>query len=1174
MFTHLHVHTEYSLLDGSSKIKELVHRAKELQMDSIAITDHGVMYGAIDFYKAAKAEGIKPILGCEVYVAPNSRFDREVVKGEDRYYHLVLLAENNQGYQNLMKIVSKGFTEGFYYKPRVDKEVLREYHEGVIALSACLAGEVASYLRKGFFEEAQKAALEMADIFGKDHFFLELQDHGIADQATVNQGLLRIHQNTGLELVATNDLHYIYADDAKAHDILLCIQTGKKVADEDRMRYDGGQYYLKSEEEMRLLFPYASEAIDNTAKIAARCNVEIVFGEQKVPKYDVPNGATSYEYLTKLCEEGFERRYGKASSPIAEQSGYKLEQLKERLQYELSTIRDMGYVDYFLIVWDFIHYAKEHQIAVGPGRGSAAGSMVSYCLEITDIDPMRFQLLFERFLNPERVTMPDIDVDFCYERRQEVIDYVVDKYGKDKVVQIVTFGTMAAKMVIRDVGRVLDLPYSDVDAVAKLIPNELGITIGKALESNRDFKMLYDTDEQVHELVDMSMRLEGLPRHTSMHAAGVVIGSQPIDEFVPLSRGSEDAITTQFTMTTIEELGLLKMDFLGLRTLTVIQNAVRMASLNYGQEINIDEIDFDDAKVYEMIGAGQCEGVFQLESTGMKNFMKELKPKNIEDIIAGISLYRPGPMDFIPKYIKGKENQDNITYDCPELEEILAPTYGCIVYQEQVMQIVMKLAGYTMGRSDLVRRAMSKKKEDVMKKERQNFVYGNEEEGVEGCIKRGIKEEVANRIFDEMMDFAKYAFNKSHAAAYAVVAYQTAWLKCHYPVEFMAALLTSVLGNAGKISEYVYHCRQIGIDILPPDVNEGESEFSAKDGKIRYGLSAIKSLGKPVVDSIIEERNRNGAYRDLYDLVERLSSREINKRTLESLIKAGALDSFLLNRKQMMLVYAKVIDSVAQEKKKKITGQMSLFDLMGAEEQQNYRVTIPNCSEYDKDVKLAFEKEVLGIYASGHPLEDYAKVIERNTTANALDFMIQQESGTCRVKDKESYVIAGIIENITVKTTRKGQQMAFLRVEDLFGSIEVMVFPRDFGIYKSYLTEDRKVYIKGRVSMTEEEVKLICEMVVPFENAPKELWIQFMDISTFKEQQERLFSILQAYHDEYRGLVPVIIYCKEERAMNRLSQQYYVRQEEELLTELKDAFGEPNIRIKEKGIANLRKENR
>ncbi|MDD5948673.1 MAG: DNA polymerase III subunit alpha [Lachnospiraceae bacterium] len=1173
MFTHLHVHTEYSLLDGSSKISELVHRAKELGMDSIAITDHGVMYGVIDFYKAAKAEGIKPIIGCEVYVAPDSRWDRETVRGEERYYHLVLLAENDVGYHNLIKIVSKGFTEGFYYKPRVDKEVLEKYHEGIIALSACLAGEVASYLRKGFYEEGKKAALELQNIFGKDNFFLEMQDHGIPDQATVNQGLMRMHQDTGIPLVVTNDSHYIYEEDAAAHDILLCIQTGKHVADEDRMKYEGGQYYLKSEEEMNMLFPYALEAIENTHKIARRCNVEIVFGEQKLPKYDVPGGMDSFDYLTQLCQEGFERRYGAQAPKLPDTPEYNLSELRERLEYELETIKNMGYVDYFLIVWDFIHYARENGIAVGPGRGSAAGSIVSYCLEITNIDPMRFQLLFERFLNPERVSMPDIDVDFCYERRQEVINYVVEKYGKDQVVQIVTFGTMAAKMVIRDVGRVLDMPYAQVDAVAKMIPNptsnEKDITIAKSLKKNPELKNLYESDEQVRYLIDMSMRLEGLPRHTSMHAAGVVIGSQPIDDFVPLSRGSEDAITTQFTMTTIEELGLLKMDFLGLRTLTVIQNAVSMAVRNTGEDIDIDHIDFNDAGVYEMIGSGHCDGVFQLESAGMKSFMKELKPQNLEDIIAGISLYRPGPMDFIPRYIKGKENQDSIVYDCPELEEILKPTYGCIVYQEQVMQIVMKLAGYTMGRSDLVRRAMSKKKADVMQRERKNFVYGNEEEGVEGCVHRGIDESVANHIFDEMIDFANYAFNKSHAAAYAVVAYQTAWLKYYYPVEFMAALMTSVLGNTGKISAYINHCRQMGIEILSPDVNEGESGFSASKGKIRYGLSAIKSLGKPVVDSIIAERKKRGPYRDIYDFVERLSSREVNKRTLESLIKAGALDSLGATRKQLMQVYAKVLDSVAAEKKKKITGQMSLFEIMGGQE-ENFRITMPDCGEYEKGIKLAFEKEVLGIYASGHPLEDDAKQLQQNTTANAMDFIINEETGTCNVRDNHTYVIGGLIESVTVKTTRRGQQMAFLRLEDLLASVEVVVFPKDYEMNKQLFTEERKVYIRGHASVTEEEAKFICEKIVPFEDVPKELWIQFASKEAYQEQAQALKETLLAYHDEYRTAVPVVVYCKAERAMNRLPRNCYVRREPELLEELISRYGEENVRVKEKSIANMR----
>ena len=759
-FTHLHVHTEYSLLDGSNKIKEYVSRVKELGMNSAAITDHGVMYGVIDFYKAARAAGIKPVLGCEVYVAPGSRFDRELSHGDDRYYHLVLLAENNQGYQNLMKIVSKGFVEGYYYKPRVDMEVLETYHEGIIALSACLAGEVQRYLVRGLYEEAKETACKYEKCFGKGNFFLELQDHGIPDQKTVNAGLMRMSEETGIELVATNDVHYTYAEDAEPHDILLCLQTGKKLSDENRMRYEGGQYFVKSEEEMRALFPYAAQAIDNTQKIADRCNVEIEFGVTKLPHFDVPEGYDSWTYLNKLCHEGLVRRYPD-----------KHEELLPKLDYELSVIQKMGYVDYFLIVWDFINYARTHGIPVGPGRGSAAGSLVSYTTGITNIDPIRYNLLFERFLNPERVTMPDIDIDFCYERRSEVIDYVIEKYGKDCVTQIVTFGTLAARGVIRDVGRVMDLPYAMCDSIAKMIPNELGITISKALKMNPELRGLYESDPEVTKLIDMSLRLEGLPRHTSMHAAGVVISQKSVDEYVPLSRGSDGSITTQFTMTTLEELGLLKMDFLGLRTLTVIQDAVKNVERSTGTLLDMDTIDYNDPQVLASIGTGHTDGVFQLESPGMKNFMKELKPKSLEDVIAGISLYRPGPMDFIPAYIRGKNNPDSIMYDCPQLEPILAPTYGCIVYQEQVMQIVRDLAGYTLGRSDLVRRAMSKKKADVMARERQNFVYGNEEEGVPGCISNGISEETANKIFDEMTDFAKYAFNKSHAAAYAVVAY-------------------------------------------------------------------------------------------------------------------------------------------------------------------------------------------------------------------------------------------------------------------------------------------------------------------------------------------------------------------------------------------------------------------
>ena len=1146
-FTHLHVHTEYSLLDGASKIPELVDQSKELGMDSIAITDHGVMYGVIDFYRAAKKEGIKPIIGCEVYVAPGSRFDKEAGKNENRYYHLVLLAENDTGYHNLMKIVSRGFTEGYYYKPRVDREVLQEFHEGIIALSACLAGEVATYLRQGFYEEAKKAALEHVEIFGGNNYFLELQDHGIDDQQTVNQGLLRMSQETGIPVVATNDIHYVKKEDAEAHDILLCIQTGKKVADEDRMRYEGGQYYLKSPEEMETLFPYAKQALENTGKIAERCNVEIVFGEQKVPKYEVPEGFTSYSYLKALCQEGLERRY----DPVTPQ-------LQERLDYELSTIETMGYVDYFLIVWDFIKYAKDHGIAVGPGRGSAAGSIVSYCLEITNIDPIRFNLLFERFLNPERVTMPDIDVDFCYERRQEVIDYVVRKYGKEKVVQIVTFGTMAARMVIRDVGRVLDMPYAAVDRIAKMIPmgqNGHNPTIKEALTISSDLKKAYDEEEDVRYLLDMSQRLEGLPRHASMHAAGVVIGQKAIDEFVPLSRGSEDAITTQFTMTTIEELGLLKMDFLGLRTLTVIQDAVRNIKQSKGIDIDIDHLNMEDPEVYDLLCTGQTDGIFQLESNGMKSFMKELKPRNIEDIIAGISLYRPGPMDFIPLYIKGKEHPETITYDCPQLEKILSPTYGCIVYQEQVMQIVMELAGYTLGRSDLVRRAMSKKKGDVMQRERQNFVYGNEEEHVPGCINRGIDEKTANKIFDEMIDFAKYAFNKSHAAAYAVVAYQTAYLKCHYPAEFMAALITSVLDRTDKVSEYIAHCRKLDIPILPPDINEGYSQFSVSGNAIRYGLSALKSVGRPVIDAIVAEREAHGRYRDLKDFISRLSNKEVNKRTIESFIKSGALDSFPANRRQMMMIYVQLIDQVNQEKKSAMTGQMSLMDLLGEEEKKAFDIRYPDVAEYEKEEKLSFEKEVLGIYVSGHPLEDYQNLMDTNINATTHDFIADAETGETVAKDQIYYTIGGMIAAKTVKMTKSNQNMAFITLEDLLGSLEVVVFPKKYEQYRSILEPDSKILVYGRASISEDEGKLLLERAVSFDEIPKHVYVQCLNKEAYTQQENAIYDII----DKYPGSSPVTVCLKEEHQSKDLGRQFYLKAGEEAIGELKQLLGEGKV---------------
>ncbi len=1145
-FTHLHVHTEYSLLDGSNKIKELIARVKELGMDSVAITDHGVMYGVIDFYKEAKKNGIRPIIGCEVYVAPGSRFDKEG-RDDNRYHHLVLLAENDLGYHNLMKIVSRGFTEGFYYKPRVDKELLRQYHEGIIALSACLAGEVQSYITKGFYEEAVKAARSLEDIFGKGNFFLELQDHGIPAQRLVNQSLMRMSKETGIPLVATNDIHYTYAQDAQAHDILLCIQTGKKVSDENRMRYEGGQYYVKSEEEMRQLFPYALEALENTHKIAMRCQVEIKFGEYKLPQFPVPEGYDAWTYLQKLAWDGFGQRYPKAT-----------EELKERLTYELDVIHSMGFVDYFLIVWDFIKYARDHGIIVGPGRGSAAGSIVSYCLGITKLDPIKYSLLFERFLNPNRVTMPDIDVDFCFERRQEVIDYVVRKYGKDRVVQIVTFGTMAARGVIRDVGRVLDMPYAQVDSVAKMIPTELGITIDKALKMNPELKALYDQDEQIRYLIDMSKRLEGLPRHTSMHAAGVVISPKAVDEYVPLSRGADDAITTQFTMTTLEELGLLKMDFLGLRTLTVIQNAEKLVNRQPGRNLDIDNIDYNDPNVYELISSGKTDGIFQLESAGMKSFMKELRPSSLEDIIAGISLYRPGPMDFIPKYIKGKNDRDSIHYDCPQLEEILAPTYGCIVYQEQVMQIVMKLAGYDLGRSDLVRRAMSKKKADVMAKEREYFVYGNAELNVPGCIKNGIDEKTANKIFDEMVDFAKYAFNKSHAAAYTIVSYQTAYLKCYYPVEFMAALMTSVIENSSKVAEYIVTCRQMGIELLPPDINEGESAFSVSDGKIRYGLSAIKSIGKPVIEAIVQERNIGGKFKSLKDFCERMAGREVNKRTVENFIKAGAFDSLGHTRRQQMMVYAQIMDQAAAEKKKSMTGQMSLFDFVADEDKEAFEVKYPPVGEYDREVLLAYEKEVLGVYISGHPLEEYEKAWRKNITAVTTDFQADEETGKARVYDGQTVIVGGMITAKTVKTTKNNQLMAFVTLEDLVGSVEVIVFPRDYERNREFLNEEEKIYVRGRVSLSEDaQGKLICQRVVAFSQIPNEIWIRFKDKDDFAQNESRVYSAIENSDGHDR----IVIFCQAQKAIKRLPAIYNVSGDAQLIGRLESDFGPENIKI-------------
>lgn len=1151
-FVHLHTHTEYSLLDGSNKIKEYVARVKELGMNAAAITDHGVMYGVIDFYKECHKQGIRPILGCEVYVAPGSRFDRELSHGDDRYYHLVLLAENNVGYQNLMKLVSIGFVDGYYYKPRIDMEVLEKYHEGIIALSACLAGEVPRYLARGMYDEAKEIALHFRDIFGENNYFLELQDHGIDTQQYVNQELVRMSRETGIELVCTNDIHYTYAEDAGPHDVLLCIQTGKKLADEDRMRYEGGQYYVKSEEEMRSLFPFAPQALENTQKIADRCEVTIEFGVTKLPHYQVPEGYDSWTYLNKLCYDGLQERYGE-----------KAEQLKPRLEYELNTIQKMGYVDYFLIVWDFINYARTHGIPVGPGRGSAAGSLVSYTTGITNIDPIRYNLLFERFLNPERVSMPDIDIDFCFNRRGEVIDYVVEKYGKECVTQIVTFGTLKAKGVIRDVGRVMDMPYNYVDSIAKAVPDELNITLATALQTSPDLRKMYEEDPEVKRLIDVAQRLEGLPRHTGMHAAGVVISQKPMDEYVPLSRGGDGTITTQFVMTTIEELGLLKMDFLGLRTLTVIDDAVKLVEENYGVKLNMDAIDYDDKAVLDLISSGKTEGVFQLESAGMKSFMKELKPESLEDVIAGISLYRPGPMDFIPAYIKGKNDKESITYDCPQLEPILAPTYGCIVYQEQVMQIVRDLAGYSMGRSDLVRRAMSKKKTDVMAKERQNFVYGNPEEGVAGCIANGISEEIANKIYDDMTDFAKYAFNKSHAAAYAVVAYQTAFLKKYYPVEFMAALMTSVLDNSGKVAEYIMVCRDMGIQVLPPDINEGQGKFAVSDGKIRYGMYAIKSIGRPVVDYIVEERKERGPYTTIEDFLTRANGREVNKRAVENLIKAGAMDSLDGNRHQLCIVFPSIMDQVNSDKKNSMAGQMTLFDIASEEEKKEFEIRLPNVEEFEREEFLGYEKEVLGVYISGHPLEGYMDILQKNTDATSREFMINEETGKSSIKDGQMVTVGGMIVEKTIKYTRNNQVMAFLTLEDLMGTIEVIVFPRDYEKFRKSIEQDAKVLIRGRAQAEEEKnAKLICSEIRGFDERKKEVWIQFPTKEAYEEQQQRLFSMVA----DIEGDAGIVVYISSIKAMKRLPENWNINVEPATMYTLKSVFGDENVKVVEKNI--------
>jgi len=1104
-FVHLHVHTEYSLLDGANRIWPLVKRVKELGMDSIAITDHGAMYGVIDFYKACKKEGIKPILGCEVYTAARTRFDKDA-RLDSEQGHLVLLVKNNKGYKNLMKMVSAAFTEGFYYKPRIDMELLKRYHEGLIGLSACLAGDIPTALLNNDYEKAKKLAIQFENIFGKGNFYLELQHNGIEEQKLVNQGLVRLSQETGIPLVATNDVHYLRKEDARAQEILMCVQTAKTVEDDDHMQFETDELYLKPPEVMQKQFHYCPEAISNTVKIAEMCNVELEFGKLHLPKFDVPGNEDAFEYLKKQCLKGFEKKYN--NNP----------KLLERLNYELSIINNMGYVDYFLIVWDFIRYAKENGIMVGPGRGSAAGSMVSYCLGITNVDPIRYNLIFERFLNPERISMPDIDIDFCFERRGEVIDYVVNKYGKDRVAQIITFGTMAARAVIRDVGRALAIPYAEVDRIAKMIPMQLGMSIEKALEINSELRNAYETEPRTHELISTAIILEGMPRHASTHAAGVVISSEPVTEYVPLYQ-SEGNICTQFPMNTLEELGLLKMDFLGLRTLTVIRDTVKMVEENHGIKIDIDNINMNDPGIYQLISRGETLGIFQLESSGMTQFMTELKPSCIEDIIAGISLYRPGPMDQIPRYIRNKKNPENIKYAHPLLEPILNVTYGCMVYQEQVMQIVRRLAGYSLGRADLVRRAMAKKKKEIMEEERQKFVYGeSDSEGnvlIPGAVRNGVDEKTANEIFDEMMDFASYAFNKSHAAGYAVIAVQTAYLKHYYPVEFMAALLNSFLGSPNKISQYVLECRRMGIQVLPPDINESGERFTVSNGKIRFGLAAVKNVGSSVVRHIIAERNKNGPFKSFPDLCERVDSRDLNKRCIESLIKSGAFDSFRVYRSRLMNSYDRIIDNIANERKRKIEGQMSLFDIAsGADSTVVHEVSYPDLEEYDFRLLLAMEKDVLGLYVSGHPLSEFEEDIRKHATLYSSDlFVEEQDTGHINNKfsDGSFARIAGIITEIKTITTKNNQLMAFVTVEDLTGQMEVIIFPSVLEKYGELVKPELPVWIEGKLSIREDEQpKILVEMVKPIvkgENFPNDSKNKSGSSNSFISESRAFYSV-------------------------------------------------------------------
>ena len=1153
-FCHLHTHTEYSLLDGEASIKKLVARVKELGMDSCAITDHGSMYGVVDFYREAKAQGIHPIIGCEVYMAPRSRFDK-VHDIDNKTSHLILLAENQKGYKNLIKLVSAGYIDGFYYKPRIDFEMLKEHSEGIIALSACIAGEVPKALLRGDYDEAKKIALKYAEVLGKDNYFLEIQDHGLSEQKRIIPDMLRLSEETGIGLVATNDIHYLKKEDAKYQDVLMCIQMEKKVDDPDRMKFETEEFYIKSPEEMMSLFEYVPQAIENTEKIAKRCNVDFDFGTRHLPAYAVPDGKDAFEYLRELCQSGLEKRY----SPVSDE-------LQKRLDYELGVIKSMGFVDYFLIVWDFIHFAKNNGVMVGPGRGSAAGSIVAYSLGITTVDPIKYGLIFERFLNPERVSMPDIDIDFAPNGRQKIIDYVVEKYGEGQVAQIITFGTMKAKLAIRDVGRALDIPYAEVDKVAKLVPFDLKMTISKALDISTELHALYENDPQIKELLDTSMALEGLPRHASTHAAGVVITSEPIVNYVPLQLNSENFITTQFTKDTVENLGLLKMDFLGLRNLTVIENAVKIIKRTRGIDLNMDEIDYDCKEVYELISSGNTDGVFQLESAGMQSFMQELKPDTLEDVIAGIALYRPGPMEQIPRYIKSKKNPETIKYKHPLLKNILDVTYGCMVYQEQVLEIVRTLAGYSLGKADSMRRVISKKKADQMVIERKNFIYGSDDGDIPGCIKNGIDEQTAISIFDEINDFANYAFNKSHAAAYAFVTYQTAYLKTFYPVEYMASLISSI-DDLDKINHYIANCKEMGIDRLPPDVNKSEDTFTVENNSIRFGLSAVKNVGRAMILNLVNERKNNGEFKTFSDFIDRMACRDMNKRALEGLISCGAFDSMGVKRSQLLAVYEKALDGTAKAARDNVAGQMSLFDTIEEQSEMQF----PNIDELDKKTMLKMEKQSTGLYFSGHPMEEYTDKIKKLTKYNISDVLTsvhKDEDGNYHaveggLQDGDMMIICAAIASRKNKTTRSNAQMAFLNVEDVYGSVECIVFPKVLNEFSPLLQEDKLVAIACRLSIREDEApKILMQSVQLLDEAlmakkePKRLYIQL------ETRNDENLKNVEKYLSPYQGDMEVRLFFKDTRKMSSVPRRLWFNGTENAIYDLKNIFGEDNVKIK------------